>query len=186
MPLLEVHHSDFIAKFRLIFWVELSGVDYFIRIHTVEDTSSYHFSLENSTTDEFVCIHTESLLITLPTPDFSMPYNVICLACTVVAIAFGSIHNLTTRRFVLLDPAKKKDLKTKIKDFFARLRKKKGSVEKDEKSETKSGNVNKNNANGDPDDDLDEDIVNENEDDGSDNSEIQFNFKKTQTKTRKR
>ena len=48
----------------------------------------------------FVRIHTESLLITLPTPDFSMPYNVICLACTVVAIAFGSMHNLTTRRYV--------------------------------------------------------------------------------------
>ncbi|XP_048585595.1 GPI transamidase component PIG-T [Nematostella vectensis] len=47
----------------------------------------------------FVRLHTESLLVTLPTPDFSMPYNVICLACTVLAIAFGSYHNLCTRRF---------------------------------------------------------------------------------------
>uniref|UniRef100_A0A183J2F3 Neur_chan_LBD domain-containing protein n=1 Tax=Soboliphyme baturini TaxID=241478 RepID=A0A183J2F3_9BILA len=38
------------------------------------------------------------LLVTLPTPDFSMPYNVICLVCTVVALAFGPIHNLTTKR----------------------------------------------------------------------------------------
>lgn len=47
-----------------------------------------------------VNIRTESLLITLPTPDFSMPYNVICLACTVVALAFGPIHNLSTRKLM--------------------------------------------------------------------------------------
>lgn len=45
-----------------------------------------------------VSIRTESLLITLPTPDFSMPYNVICLACTVVALAFGPIHNFSTKK----------------------------------------------------------------------------------------
>ena len=39
------------------------------------------------------------MIITLPTPDFSMPYNVICLVCTVVALAFGPIHNITTKRF---------------------------------------------------------------------------------------
>ena len=33
----------------------------------------------------------------LPTPDFSMMFNVICFVSTVVAIAFGSLHNLTTR-----------------------------------------------------------------------------------------
>lgn len=45
-----------------------------------------------------VNIRTESLLISLPTPDFSMPYNVICLACTVVALAFGPIHNFSTKK----------------------------------------------------------------------------------------
>ena len=49
---------------------------------------------------KFVQLKTESLLVTLPTPDFSMPYNVICLTCTVIAIAFGSVYNLTTRNFV--------------------------------------------------------------------------------------
>lgn len=44
----------------------------------------------------FLRIYTESLLVSLPTPDFSMPYNVICLACTVVALAFGPIHNMAT------------------------------------------------------------------------------------------
>ena len=33
----------------------------------------------------------------LPTPDFSMPYNVICFVSTVVAIGFGSVFNLTTK-----------------------------------------------------------------------------------------
>lgn len=51
-------------------------------------------------------LHTELLLISLPTPDFSMPYNVICFVCTVIAIGFGSIFNLTTRRLV---PASKDD-----------------------------------------------------------------------------
>ena len=45
-------------------------------------------------------LHTELLLISLSTPDFSMPYNVICFVCTVIAIGFGSIFNLTTRRLV--------------------------------------------------------------------------------------
>lgn len=49
----------------------------------------------------FLRIHTEALLINLPTPDFSMPYNVICLACTVVALAFGPLHNMTTKRLLL-------------------------------------------------------------------------------------
>ena len=48
-----------------------------------------------------VVVHSQSLLIMLPTPDFSMPYNVICLSCTVVAIAFGSLHNLSIKRFTL-------------------------------------------------------------------------------------
>ncbi|XP_063951719.1 GPI transamidase component PIG-T-like [Lytechinus pictus] len=51
----------------------------------------------------FLCLYTKPLLIQLPTPDFSMPYNVICLACTVVAIGFGSLHNLTSRRFDFVD-----------------------------------------------------------------------------------
>lgn len=46
----------------------------------------------------FVQLRTEALLISLPTPDFSMPYNVICLACTVVALAFGPIHNISTKK----------------------------------------------------------------------------------------
>ncbi|KAJ3093088.1 hypothetical protein HK102_009520 [Quaeritorhiza haematococci] len=43
--------------------------------------------------------YTETLLISLPTPDFSMPYNVITLTCTLLALLFGSMFNLMTRNF---------------------------------------------------------------------------------------
>jgi hypothetical protein len=49
-------------------------------------------------------LRTPSLLLSLPTPDFSMPYNVIILSSTVIALAFGSVFNLLVRRFVALDP----------------------------------------------------------------------------------
>lgn len=47
-----------------------------------------------------IYIRTSSLLLPLPTPDFSMPYNVIILTSTVMALAFGMIFNLLVRRFV--------------------------------------------------------------------------------------
>lgn len=50
----------------------------------------------------FVRLHTEALVLAMATPDFSMPYNVICLACTVVALAFGPLYNLTTKRCALM------------------------------------------------------------------------------------
>lgn len=50
-----------------------------------------------------VSIRTTSLLLPLPTPDFSMPYNVIILTSTVMALAFGNIFNLLARRFVAAD-----------------------------------------------------------------------------------
>ncbi|KAL1935076.1 hypothetical protein VTP01DRAFT_4216 [Rhizomucor pusillus] len=44
-------------------------------------------------------VYTDTLLVSLPTPDFSMPYNVITLTCTVIALFFGSVFNLLTRSF---------------------------------------------------------------------------------------
>ncbi|XP_050077378.1 GPI transamidase component PIG-T [Anopheles maculipalpis] len=67
----------------------------------------------------FLQVRTESLLLTLPTPDFSMPYNVICLACTVVALAFGPIHNISTKRIVAKGKeTSKTSLGKKVKQFF--------------------------------------------------------------------
>lgn len=50
-----------------------------------------------------VYLRTTGLLLPLPTPDFSMPYNVIILTSTVMALGFGSIFNLLVRRFLPAD-----------------------------------------------------------------------------------
>lgn len=77
----------------------------------------------------FIQLRTEILLITLPTPDFSMPYNVICLACTVVALAFGPIHNMSTKKIVLKDKTSSKGLISKIKEKFFKKKKQEAEVE---------------------------------------------------------
>ncbi|KAL5150530.1 GPI transamidase component PIG-T [Glycine soja] len=41
--------------------------------------------------------YTELLLVPLMTPDFSMPYNVITISCTVFALYFGSLLNVLRR-----------------------------------------------------------------------------------------
>eukprot|EP00096_Caligus_rogercresseyi_P004964 TRINITY_DN1967_c0_g1_i1.p1 TRINITY_DN1967_c0_g1~~TRINITY_DN1967_c0_g1_i1.p1 ORF type:complete len:553 (+),score=131.11 TRINITY_DN1967_c0_g1_i1:122-1780(+) len=83
-------------------------------------------------------LYTEVLLVSLPTPDFSMPYNVICLACTVIALAFGPLHNITTKKLIVMEStgpnsvspsSKLEGIKNKIKGWF----KKTSTVE--EKSE---------------------------------------------------
>lgn len=81
------------------------------------ETSLYAECFNATRSSYFLRIHTEALLINLPTPDFSMPYNVICLACTVVALAFGPLHNMTTKGLKLQkkDEAKK-SLITKLKE----------------------------------------------------------------------
>ena len=47
-------------------------------------------------------MYTPALLVDLATPDFSMPYNVIIMSCTLIALIFGSVFNLLTRRFVVV------------------------------------------------------------------------------------
>ena len=55
-------------------------------------------------------VYTKTLLVDVATPDFSMPYNVIIMSSTLIALIFGSIFNLFTRSFVLvrMDGADKK------------------------------------------------------------------------------
>lgn len=45
-------------------------------------------------------LRTTPLLLMLPTPDFSMPYNVIILTSTVMALGFGGFFNMMVRRMV--------------------------------------------------------------------------------------
>lgn len=81
-------------------WQPLGGTPPSMPQHTC--TLLYHFSLTPFLVPLFFSglllqLHTEPLLVSLPTPDFSMPYNVICFVSTVVAIAFGTLFNLTTK-----------------------------------------------------------------------------------------
>lgn len=81
------------------------------------DVSLFEESFNATRQSYFLRIHTEALLINLPTPDFSMPYNVICLACTVVALAFGPLHNMTTKRLLLQKKdAVRKSLLVRLKE----------------------------------------------------------------------
>ena len=48
-------------------------------------------------------LRTTSLLLNLPTPDFSMPYNVIIFTSTAIALIFGGLYNIVVRRFVGAD-----------------------------------------------------------------------------------
>ena len=102
---------------------------HFLKAISINGHLILFYSIKDESSKFFLRLHTESLVVYLPTPDFSMPYNVICLACTVVAIAFGSLHNLTTRRFVAQDPDKaKKSPIQKIKDFIFRSKTKSENV----------------------------------------------------------
>ncbi|KAM3967678.1 LOW QUALITY PROTEIN: phosphatidylinositol glycan anchor biosynthesis class T [Aphomia sociella] len=63
---------------------------------------------------------TNGAMVSLPTPDFSMPYNVICLACTVVALAFGPLHNICTKELILKPVGTPVSLTQKIMNLFKR------------------------------------------------------------------
>lgn len=67
-------------------------------------------------------IRTTSLLLTLPTPDFSMPYNVIILTCTVFSLAFGSFYNLLTKKVITEEELEKLVQESKITKLRNKVR----------------------------------------------------------------
>lgn len=71
--------------------------------------------------DQGSYLRTTSLLLPLPTPDFSMPYNVIILTSTVIALGFGSIFNLLIRRFVLVGEAPKSPLAVVVQNLVKKV-----------------------------------------------------------------
>lgn len=83
-------------------------------------------------------LRTTTLLLSLPTPDFSMPYNVIIFTSTAIALAFGGMFNILVRRFVAADEGPEvsiKRLKTRLQTKLGALFKKfgkKADVKKDE------------------------------------------------------
>ena len=64
-----------------------------------------------------VLIYSNSILIRPPIPDFSMPYNVITLTCTVLALIFGNVFNNITRTFAAY-PVKVDDRTTRRKKIM--------------------------------------------------------------------
>ncbi|KAL2257275.1 hypothetical protein VTK26DRAFT_395 [Humicola hyalothermophila] len=75
-------------------------------------------------------LRTTSLLCSLPTPDFSMPYNVIIFTSTAIALAFGGMFNIIVRRFVAADEgpevglgAVKRRVAGRVKALVGRFRK---------------------------------------------------------------
>lgn len=72
-------------------------------------------------------LRTTTLLLSLPTPDFSMPYNVIIFTSTAIALAFGGLFNIIVRRFVAANEgpqvsamALKEKLKSKLRMLLSR------------------------------------------------------------------
>ena len=47
-------------------------------------------------------VYTNTLLVDLAMPDFSMPYNVIIFTCTLVAGIFGTVFNTLTRWWIVV------------------------------------------------------------------------------------
>ncbi|CAF1521267.1 unnamed protein product, partial [Rotaria sordida] len=77
--------------------------------------------LSSAASDGFVRLYSESLLVNLPTPDFSMPFNVICLGCTAVALAFGGLHNLTTKEFTFGEKRPRIPFRQRLEDLRFRV-----------------------------------------------------------------
>lgn len=84
-------------------------------------------------------LRTTSLLLPLPTPDFSMPYNVIILTSTVIALGFGSVFNLLVRRFVLVEEVPVSPLAAAVGNIRARVKALLGKGGRVEENEGKGG-----------------------------------------------
>ncbi|CCK70023.1 GPI-anchor transamidase subunit GPI16 KNAG_0D02740 [Huiozyma naganishii CBS 8797] len=69
-------------------------------------------------------IRTATLLLSLSTPDFSMPYNVIIITSTVMGLIFGMIFNLLVKRVVTVEEADKVLAERTIKAKLLRLKQK--------------------------------------------------------------
>jgi len=72
-------------------------------------------------------IHAEPSVILLPIPDFSMPFNVICFVCTIVALIFQRFLTFTTQYVSLVDKPPKEGLLrrtvAKVRSFVRRKQK---------------------------------------------------------------
>lgn len=85
-------------------------------------------------------MRTATLLMTLSTPDFSMPYNVIILTSTVMGLAFGTLFNLMVKKLVTIEEAdrhaaSRPGLKGKLANLLKLLTSRKPKVDKEKKQQ---------------------------------------------------
>ncbi|KAI0173460.1 Gpi16 subunit, GPI transamidase component [Hypoxylon sp. FL1284] len=80
------------------------GFDVAAAVITILPSTSPNAPAERQRTSN---LRTTTLLLSLPTPDFSMPYNVIIFTSTAIALAFGGLYNILIRRFVGADEGPK-------------------------------------------------------------------------------
>lgn len=108
----------------------ISFPDFHASMHFLKDDSLNKSPLLSKFQEKSpVLCYTEVLLVPLTTPDFSMPYNVITITCTVFALYFGSLLNVLRRRvgeeerFLKRKDSKKTDrLGQLLSKLFAKLR----------------------------------------------------------------
>ncbi|EPY53614.1 pig-T [Schizosaccharomyces cryophilus OY26] len=75
--------------------------------------------------DVEICqLRTSALLMFIPTPDFSMPYNVIILTSTVMALTFGGSFNFLTRRIVPISELPKSQKPSLLQRLRSKLKRK--------------------------------------------------------------
>ncbi|CAI4039561.1 hypothetical protein SMKI_08G2290 [Saccharomyces mikatae IFO 1815] len=69
-------------------------------------------------------LRTSTLLLSLSTPDFSMPYNVIILTSTIMGLIFGMLYNLMVKRMVTVEEADKITFQSGLKYKLLKLKEK--------------------------------------------------------------
>ncbi|WBW71385.1 pig-T, Gpi16 [Schizosaccharomyces osmophilus] len=75
--------------------------------------------------DVEICqLRTSALLMFIPTPDFSMPYNVIILTSTVMALTFGGSFNFLTRKIVPVSELPKSQKPSLLRRLRSKLKRK--------------------------------------------------------------
>ncbi|KAG7193147.1 Subunit of the glycosylphosphatidylinositol transamidase complex-like protein [Scheffersomyces spartinae] len=76
-------------------------------------------------------VRSTSLVLSLPTPDFSMPYNVIIFTCTVMSLAFGSLYQLLVKKVVTEEEFEAASVDSGIKGLVSRVKSKLGKRKRD-------------------------------------------------------
>ncbi|XP_065892482.1 GPI transamidase component PIG-T-like isoform X2 [Dysidea avara] len=112
----DAHHGFYINSATVTTLLPLDYSNVTLLPHQWHQLKGYHSDQPHRSV---VRIYSEPILVTLSTPDFSMPYNVICFVCTIVAIGFGSLYNLSIKD---LKPASSSDERLIVR-IWKRLKK---------------------------------------------------------------